>query len=109
MKAYHGTSTDKAKKIKKEGLKTSASGSALKWAEMNGWTIHSNNPNRPASVYLTTDISCAETYAGWAAAVDGSEPVVLEVEVPDSVTVLDDEDCIRGIRVEVSLPASCIV
>ncbi len=97
MKLYHGTSDSVLEAVLKEGLRPVSSGVADEWAKQQGWSV---KQGRPSSVYLTTERWLADVYAKRASDVRGDSPVVLVVDVPDSVVKVQDEDDSHGVRLE---------
>lgn len=80
-------------------------GVALEWARSSGWTIVSTQ--RSPSVFFSVDPDHASLYADRAASVRGDKPVILEIRVPESKIVRDEDDE-NGWRFEGRIPPSWI-
>lgn len=76
-KAFHGTSSEALESIKQKGL-VPAGGLGADAATLYSF----NDPERPASVFISTDPDMSHTFGEYAAKVTGGKPVVLEIELP---------------------------
>lgn len=86
---FHGTSKARWNIIEQKGLRPSSGGDV--YADLvEGWSEH--------NVYLTFSHSNAENYATRQAIKDGSDAVVLRVEVPDISKLVADEDAFGMFR-----------
>lgn len=99
---FHGTSSDYIDSIMKHGLIAAASPGGDAWAEKEGDYAISRCKigDREASVYMTSELRVASSYAGLAAQVSGGTPVILKVEIPAAYTgrMTKDEKDSEAIR-----------
>lgn len=94
MILYHGTAAALVPLILKKGLipKAGKGGDAWAMKYRPGLAAQSEaDENRNNSVYVTTDLTHAVWFGKMAAEVNGSEPAVVRVELPDSEPLLYDE------------------
>lgn len=89
MKLYHGTTTESARIILKEGLKPMP-------IDLRIWNKGVGNKPRPShrdtSVYLAGTIILALSYAQMAARKKGDFPAILTIDLPHTENLRVDDD-----------------
>lgn len=111
---YHGTADDALASIKEKGLIPQGSPGADDWAlkqDTLRFLMMSVN-NRPASVFLARNSYDAIQFSRYASTVRNGEPVVLEVQVPESFMrqklQRDEHFSESGLRTEDRIPPEWI-
>lgn len=128
---FHGTSSQAFESIRKHGLVPRGSPGADEWLmrdfaddlkahgapigldeiRASQARIDTDEPGRAASVYITPHPKLARDFAGFAAHVTHSEPVVLEIRVPPNAMGFKADEMAPGggMRFEGKIPGDWIV
>jgi hypothetical protein len=83
MIAFHGTTKEAFKKIKKQGLIPNGSPGADQWAKKNFHSKMKPRKDKEPSVFISFDRTYAARFAQIAGEVRNETPIVLEIHIPD--------------------------